>query len=93
MVGKRTAFSIDNLNQGGNGTGIANSGSLNTENGEDAIAGTGNGGNGGGGIISNAGTGTGFNNNGNPISFTTTGVEKFIFADSSFCYSTLANEV
>ncbi|MCC5598157.1 hypothetical protein [Nostoc favosum] len=34
-----------------------------------------------------------FNNNENPISFSTTGFEKFIFADSSFCYSTLANSV
>ncbi|MEH2390563.1 MAG: hypothetical protein V7K21_02455 [Nostoc sp.] len=59
------AASIGDLNQGGNGTGIANSGSLNIENGEDAIAGTGKGGNG--------------------------GDEKFIFADSSFCYSTLVN--
>ncbi|MEH2300655.1 MAG: hypothetical protein V7K88_17055 [Nostoc sp.] len=123
---------------------------------QDAIAGTGKGGNGGGGILSNAGTGTGisnsgnfggikialgtgdeyfkgfgaakvdggdgfdtldlrvfnrsqlsvsgvisgnplksanitFNNNGNSTSFSTTGFEKFIFADSSFCYSTLAN--
>ncbi|WP_298908377.1 hypothetical protein [uncultured Nostoc sp.] len=32
-----------------------------------------------------------FNNNGNSISLSTTGFEKFIFADSSFCYSTLAN--
>jgi hypothetical protein len=34
-----------------------------------------------------------FNNNGNSISLSTTGFEKFIFADSSFCYSTLANGV
>jgi hypothetical protein len=32
-----------------------------------------------------------FNNNGNSISLSTTGFEKFIFADSSFCYSTLTN--
>ncbi|MEH2247038.1 hypothetical protein [Nostoc sp.] len=32
-----------------------------------------------------------FNNNGNSISLSTTGFEKFLFADSSFCYSTLAN--
>jgi hypothetical protein len=32
-----------------------------------------------------------FNSNGNSISFSTTGFEKFIFADSSFCYSSLAN--
>ncbi|MEH2120512.1 hypothetical protein [Nostoc sp.] len=32
-----------------------------------------------------------FNNNGNFISLSTTGFEKFIFADSSFCYSTLVN--
>ncbi|WP_375514991.1 hypothetical protein, partial [uncultured Nostoc sp.] len=32
-----------------------------------------------------------FNNNGNSISLSTTGFEKFIFADSSFSYSTLAN--
>ncbi|MCC5663136.1 hypothetical protein LC653_04080 [Nostoc sp. CHAB 5784] len=31
------------------------------------------------------------NSNGNSISLSTTGFEKFIFADSSFCYSTLAN--
>ena len=32
-----------------------------------------------------------FNNNGNFISLSTTGFEKFLFADSSFCYSTLVN--
>lgn len=32
-----------------------------------------------------------FNSNGNSISLSTTGFEKFIFADSSFCYSSLAN--
>jgi hypothetical protein len=32
-----------------------------------------------------------FNNNGNSISLSTTGFDKFIFADSSFSYSTLGN--
>lgn len=32
-----------------------------------------------------------FNNNGNTITMSTTGFEKFIFADSSFSYCTLAN--
>lgn len=150
------------MNQDGNGTGIANSGSLNTGDGNDAIAGTGTGGNGGDNAGNNVGdggsgdggSGTGiannrgginialgsgndyfqgfgvatvdggdgfdtldlrafnrselivsgvisgntlnsanisFNNNGNSISLSTTGFDKFIFADSSFCYSTLTN--
>ncbi|QFS51466.1 hypothetical protein [Nostoc sphaeroides] len=33
----------------------------------------------------------GFNSNGNTINFSTTGFEKFIFADSSLDYSTLTN--
>ncbi|HYX15358.1 MAG TPA: hypothetical protein VE944_13525 [Nostoc sp.] len=32
-----------------------------------------------------------FNNNENSISLSTTGFEKFVFADSSFYYTTLAN--
>ncbi|MEH1866783.1 MAG: hypothetical protein V7K69_17490 [Nostoc sp.] len=32
-----------------------------------------------------------FNSNGNSIILSTTGFEKFIFADSSFCYGSLAN--
>ncbi|MEH2436423.1 MAG: hypothetical protein V7K25_19615 [Nostoc sp.] len=65
--------------------GITNSGKLDTGEGGDTIIGTGTGGN----TLKSANLT--FNNNENSISLSTTGFEKFIFADSSFCYSTLAN--
>lgn len=80
---------LEGSSNGASGIGIANSGSLNAGDEEDTITGTGSGGNGGAIVdVGNGGDGTG---NENPISLSTTGFEKFIFADSSFYYSTLAN--
>jgi hypothetical protein len=74
------------------GIDILTGGFICTRSGNDTVQGTGTGSIGGiGGSIEGGNANITFNSNGNSISLSTTGFEKFVFADSSFCYSSLAN--